>query len=284
MKRESIYQLLYSVRQGDVTPEAALEKLSFLPYEDLGFAKVDHHRALRRNFPEVIFGSGKTGEQILAIARAMADHGSPVLVTRVSDEAAFLLQEAFPAGRHFPQARIFFSGPLPAASSAAPSGPAPASASLPASDPLAASAQSPPPGPLPADKRPGKVVVATGGTADLPVAEEAAVTLEILGNEVIRLYDVGVAGVHRLLSHLEVLRSARVIVAVAGMDGALPSVISGLVAVPVVAVPTSVGYGASFGGLAALLTMLNSCSTGVGVVNIDNGFGAAVLADLINRC
>lgn len=246
LDRESLYRLLYELKEGNVTPAEALEKLAILPYEDLGYARIDHHRALRRGFPEVIFGSGKTVDQITRIAQGLKEMGQSVLVTRVDPSAAASLKLTLPEGEYFESSRLFFWGRR-------------------------------------AGRHGGRVVVATGGTADLPVAEEAAVALEVMGNEVERLYDVGVAGVHRLLSRVEDLRSARVIIAVAGMDGALASVVSGLVDVPVVAVPTSVGYGASFGGVAALLSMLNSCSSGVGVVNIDNGFGAAALANLINR-
>lgn len=230
-----------------MTVSEALEALRSLPYEDLGFAKVDHHRALRRGFPEVIFGQGKSPEQVAEIAHELAAKGQPVLVTRASEEAFEEVQRMLPQARYHSPARcIVVEG---------------------------------------AEARPRKagVSVVCAGTADVPVAEEAALTAELLGNVVERLYDVGVSGLHRLLDQTPRLQRARVLVVVAGMEGALPSVVSGLVAAPVIAVPTSVGYGASFGGLAALLAMLNSCSAGVAVVNIDNGFGAGYLAGMINR-
>jgi NCAIR mutase (PurE)-related protein len=217
------------------------------PFTDLGFAKVDHHRALRQGVAEVVYGAGKSPEQIQSIADSLlARNAESLLITRLSPEAAKLLSFRLPF-RYFEAARIGVVG-TPQAESVA-----------------------------------GVIVVATGGTSDIPVAEEAAVTAETLGNRVVRLYDVGVAGLHRLLAHLETLMDASVVVAVAGMEGALASVIGGLVEVPVIAVPTSVGYGASFGGVAALLSMLNSCSSGVSVVNIDNGFGAGYLASRINH-
>lgn len=225
----------------------ALAQLANLPYEELGFAKIDHHRALRRGFPEVIFGLGKTAEQIAAIAARLASTSERVLVTKVSEECFDAVKGLVPEAEYHPQARVIIIN----------------------------RAKEPP-------SRPG-IMVVSGGTSDIPIAEEAVLTAELMGNLVERAYDVGVAGVHRLLDHLPRLRQARVVVAVAGMEGALPSVVSGLVSAPVIAVPTSVGYGASFGGLAALLTMLNSCSAGVSVVNIDNGFGAGYLAALINR-
>jgi NCAIR mutase (PurE)-related protein len=230
-----------------VSIDDALAQLANLPYEELGFAKIDHHRALRRGFPEVIFGLGKTAEQIAAIAARLASTSERVLVTKVSEECFDAVKGLVPEAEYHPQARVIIIN----------------------------RAKEPP-------SRPG-IMVVSGGTSDIPIAEEAVLTAELMGNLVERAYDVGVAGVHRLLDHLPRLRQARVVVAVAGMEGALPSVVSGLVSAPVIAVPTSVGYGASFGGLAALLTMLNSCSAGVSVVNIDNGFGAGYLAALINR-
>jgi hypothetical protein len=230
-----------------VSIDDALAQLANLPYEELGFAKIDHHRALRRGFPEVIFGLGKTAEQIAAIAARLASTSERVLVTKVSEECFVAVKGLVPEAEYHPQARVIIIN----------------------------RAKEPP-------SRPG-IMVVSGGTSDIPIAEEAVLTAELMGNLVERAYDVGVAGVHRLLDHLPRLRQARVVVAVAGMEGALPSVVSGLVSAPVIAVPTSVGYGASFGGLAALLTMLNSCSAGVSVVNIDNGFGAGYLAALINR-
>ena len=225
----------------------ALAQLAILPYEELGFAKIDHHRALRRGFPEVVFGLGKTAEQVAGIVARLASTSERVLVTKVNRECFDAVKGLVPEAEYHPLAQVIT---------------------------INRAKELPP--------RPG-IMVISGGTSDIPIAEEAALAAELIGNLVERAYDVGVAGVHRLLDHLPRLRQARVVVAVAGMEGALPSVVSGLVSVPVIAVPTSVGYGASFGGLAALLTMLNSCSAGVSVVNIDNGFGAGYLAALINR-
>lgn len=247
MDDQRILELLEKVKCGELSVAEAMAKLRILPYEDLGFAKVDHHRALRQGFPEVILGQGKTPEQICAIACSLASHASRLLVTRASPEAFDLVKEHLPDATYNEVARAIVVNRAKAAK-----------------------------------PRPG-VMVISGGTADLPVAEEAAITAELMDNQVERAYDVGVAGIHRLLDQLPRLHQARVVVAVAGMEGALPSVVSGLVAVPVIAVPTSVGYGASFGGLAPLLAMLNSCAAGVSVVNIDNGFGAGYLAALINR-
>ena len=251
MNRQQIRGLLDEVRAGIVTPEAAQERflqvLSQQPFEDLGFAKVDHQRNARQGFPEVIFGQGKTPGQVAAIAARIAAAGQTVLVTRTTAEAHQAVREQLPEAVYHEQARcITFDR----------------------------------------DKAPrgrGTILIAAAGTADLPVAEEAAITAEVMGNTVDRLYDVGVAGLHRLLKEHTRLTAARVIIVVAGMEGALPSVIGGLVDVPVVAVPSSVGYGASFGGLTALLAMLNSCATGISVVNIDNGFGAAAIASSINH-
>lgn len=246
MKTE-IKDILEGVRDGSVSVEDALLKLKTAPYEDLGFAKIDSHRAIRQGAAEVIYGAGKTPEQISAIARSMKERGQErILITRLSEDKLNQLPPELGV-RYVDDARIGFIGDLPL-----PNGI-------------------------------GKVVVATGGTSDIPVAEEAAVTAEFFGNEVIRLYDVGVAGLHRLLSHKEEIMSASVIIAIAGMEGALASVIGGLADCPVIAVPTSVGYGASFHGLSALLSMLNSCASGVSVVNIDNGFGAGYLASMINH-
>jgi len=219
--------------------------LSSLPYEDLGFAKPDSHRALRLGFPEVIFGQGKTPEQVAAIAERLAAHSAKLLITRASPECFSTVHTKLPEAVYNSMARTIILNRKPS------------------------------PG------KPG-VMVLSGGTADVPVAEEAAVTAELMGSQVERSYDVGVAGIHRLLDQMERLRKARVLVVVAGMEGALPSVVGGLVSVPIIAVPTSVGYGANFQGLAPLLTMLNSCAAGVSVVNIDNGFGAGYLAALIN--
>lgn len=248
MEAEKLKQLLEQVRSGQVEVDSALVELRNFPFENLdGFASIDHHRALRNGFPEVIFGQGKQPDQIAAIARRLSEHNNKVLVTRVDALTAASVQAEFPELVYFPLPRLLVldrSNPSP--------------------------------------KQAG-ILVVTAGTADMPVAEEAAMTAELMNNTVDRLYDVGVAGIHRLLSQVERLWSARVIIAVAGMDGALPSVVGGLVSAPVIAVPTSVGYGASFNGLAALLTMLNSCATGVSVVNIDNGFGAGSLASRINQ-
>jgi hypothetical protein len=243
--------LLDRVATGAVNPATALEQLvdafRAQPYEDLGFARVDHHRGIRQGFPEVILGLGKTPAQIAGIAKEIVGRGSTLLVTRAT-RAAYDAVHAIAAGAVYHEA-----------------------ASI-----IALRQQDITPGN-------GTIVVAAAGTADLSVAEEAAVTAEIMGNTVERIYDVGVAGLHRLLTERARLAAARVIVVVAGMEGALPSVVSGLVSVPVIAVPTSIGYGASFGGIAALLGMLNSCASGVSVVNIDNGFGAGNVASLINH-
>ncbi|MGI9950826.1 nickel pincer cofactor biosynthesis protein LarB [Moorellaceae bacterium AZ2] len=247
MTEGQLRELLEGLREGRVSLEEAVEKIKGLHYEDLGFAKVDHHRALRNGFPEVIFGQGKTKEQVVAIACRLAAAGTTVLVTRTGEETYEAVAEKLPEARFNALARTIV----------VPAG------------------EIPPTG--------GRVAVLSAGTADLPVAEEAAVTAEVMGNEVDRIYDVGVAGIHRLLDQMGKVRQADVVIVVAGMEGALASVVAGMIAQPVIAVPTSVGYGASFGGLAALLAMLNSCAIGVGVVNIDNGFGAAALATAITR-
>ncbi len=239
--------LLEEVRRGDVSVADAVNRLRSLPFEDLGFAKVDHHRELRSGVPEVIFCEGKTADQVREIAAALAGRGNPVLATRASAEVFEAVRSALPAAEYRTQARVIVV-----------------------------------PGER-ADVGVGRVLVVAAGTSDIPVAEEAAVTAETLGAAVDRVYDVGVSGLHRLLAHREQLDAARAIVAVAGMDGVLPSIVGGLVAAPVIAVPTSIGYGSSFEGLAALLTMLNSCASGVAVVNIDNGFGAGYMAAIINR-
>jgi NCAIR mutase (PurE)-related protein len=247
MDPRSLKELLDAVKSGAVSPEEAASRLATLPYEDLGFAKVDHHRALRRGFPETVFGAGKTPEQVVAIVERIAARGQRVLVTRTTAEVHRQVATVRAEARFHEAARCLTVETAPA-------------------PPL-----------------PGRIAVCAAGTSDLPVAEEAAVTAAFHGATVERIYDVGVAGLHRLLDRAEAIRQASVVIVVAGMEGALPSVVAGLVDAPVVAVPTSVGYGASFGGLAALLAMLNSCSSGVGVVNIDNGFGAAHLACLILR-
>ena len=246
MDRDQILEALKEVQAGRMAPEAALKLLAQAPYEDIGYAKIDHHRGLRNGTGEVIYGAGKTAEQIVAIAsRMVAAGGRNILVTRMDGEKAARVAQAVPLF-YDAQARLGVVNRVPQALV-------------------------------------GSVVVASGGTSDLPVCEEAALTAETLGSRVTRLYDVGVAGLHRLLSHLDELQSARAVVAVAGMEGALASVIGGLVDCPVIAVPTSVGYGANFGGVSALLSMLNSCASGVSVVNIDNGFGAGYLANRINQ-
>ena len=248
---KQLQDLLDQVARGEVDTATAharlMDELRARPYEDLGFARVDLHRSVRQGFPEVILGLGKTPAQIAAIAAEIVRRGSTLLVTRASAEAFEAVREKVPAATYSADAAIITYRQQ--------------------------------------DVTPGKgtIVVAAAGTSDLPVAEEAARTAELMGNDVVRLYDVGVAGLHRILGERARLAAARVVIVVAGMEGALPSVISGLVSVPVIAVPTSIGYGASFGGIAALLGMLNSCAAGVSVVNIDNGFGAAAVASAINH-
>ena len=247
-----IRNLLRDVAEGMVSVDEAVLKLKKAPFEDLGFAKLDYHRALRQGVAEVIYGAGKTTEQIVKIVNNFWKNGQKnVLITRMSEDAAKFVVKELRSDKikitYDAMSKIGIVGEIPQ------------------SDGL------------------GKVVVATGGTSDMPVAEEAALTAEVLGNEVVRLYDVGVAGLHRLLSHADELMSAKVVIAIAGMEGALASVIGGLVDCPVIAVPTSVGYGAAFEGLSALLSMLNSCASGVSVVNIDNGFGAGYMAHMINH-
>ena len=242
-----IKQLLESVKSGEISVDDALLKIKTQPFEDIGYAKVDLHRKVRQGAAEVIYGASKTPEQIIGIIGVMKQHGQQtILVTRMSKEAADEVSKVYEL-EYRADAKIGIIGTLPK-----PDGI-------------------------------GTIVVATGGTSDIPVAEEAALTAQALGNEVVRLYDVGVAGLHRTLAHLDEIMSASVIIAIAGMEGALASVIGGLADCPVIAVPTSVGYGASFGGLSALLSMLNSCASGVSVVNIDNGFGAGYMASMINH-
>ena len=238
--------LLEGVRAGTVGVDEALDRLRTLPYENLGFARLDHHRALRQGFPEVVFCLGKTAEQMAQLMARLTARHAQVLASRATPEVYAAVRAAVPDAVYHEIARLIVVDREPEGA-----------------------------------KQPG-VLVVTGGTSDIPIAEEAAITAEVMGNQVERLYDVGVAGLHRLLDQSEALMQARVVVVVAGMEGALPSVVGGLVAAPVIAVPTSIGYGASFGGLAALLAMLNSCATGVAVVNIDNGFGAGYLAGMIN--
>ena len=242
-----VKKLLEGVRDGTVSVDDALLGLKMEPFADIGYAKVDLHRKVRQGAAEVIYGAGKTPEQIAGIVAAMKSHGQQrILITRMSQEAADYLAEQTAFSYHA-QAKLGIVGEIPE-----PDGI-------------------------------GKVVIATGGTSDIPVAEEAALTAQMLGSQVVRLYDVGVSGVHRLLSHMELIMDASVIIAIAGMEGALASVVGGLADCPVIAVPTSVGYGANFGGVSALLSMLNSCASGVSVVNIDNGFGAGYLANMINH-
>jgi NCAIR mutase (PurE)-related protein len=251
MTSADLQQLLDQVRLGTVSTAEALEQVTHLisspAVQNLGFARVDHDRERRQGFPEVVFGSGKTPAQIAAIAGEIVGRGHTLLITRATEEAFTAVQQTVPGASYQPTARVISFRQQ--------------------------------------DVQPGRgtILIAAAGTSDLPVAEEACVTAEVMGNTVDRLFDVGVAGIHRLLAEHERLTSARVVVVVAGMEGALPSVVGGLVRVPVIAVPTSVGYGASFGGLAALLGMLNSCAAGVCVVNIDNGFGAAAMASRINH-
>jgi NCAIR mutase (PurE)-related protein len=248
MNVNDLKHLLAALQSGELTLEESLDKLRKLPFEDIGFAKIDHHRALRQGVPEVVLGEAKTAQQISAIVQKMLGHGDNILVTRIDREKAEQLSKDHPAGAYDPVARTFTVQQKPWQ-----------------------------------DLGRGSVLVVCAGTSDLPVAREAAATARIFNNHVEELVDVGVAGIHRLLAHSEQLREASVIVVVAGMEGALPSVVGGLVDVPVIAVPTSVGYGASFNGIAALLGMLNSCAGGITVVNIDNGFGAAFAATRINR-
>ena len=245
MNPERLERLLSDVRNGAVPVRSALEQLRSLPFEDLGFASLDHHRAIRQGFPEVILCEGKSAVQIRGIAKALLKHHRPFLATRATPQVATLIKRIDRRAKYHEEARIVAIRD-------------------------------------PRQRLHGHVLVITAGTSDVPVAEEARVTAEVMGSQVETLYDVGVAGIHRLLDRGDRLTKARVIVVVAGMDGVLPSVVGGLVSCPVVAVPTSRGYGASFGGLAALLTMLNSCAAGVGVMNIDNGFGAGCLAHRIN--
>ncbi|MDB4908369.1 MAG: 1-(5-phosphoribosyl)-5-amino-4-imidazole-carboxylate carboxylase [Gemmatimonadetes bacterium] len=248
MRREQVEQLLAQVKGGELDVAAALDRLSFAPAESLGYATIDHHRALRQGFPEVIFGEGKDVTHLVGIAERIAERGDGLLVTRLAPAAAPALSATIPGIELNALGRTAYLAPK-----------------------------------VPTPAGTGTVLVVTAGTSDLPVAEEAAVTSTAMGDSVARLTDVGVAGIHRLLSRTDALAEARVIIVCAGMDGALASVIGGLVRVPVIAVPTSVGYGAAFGGLAPLLTMLNSCAAGVTVVNIDNGFGAAMAAARITH-
>jgi NCAIR mutase (PurE)-related protein len=248
MTSETILEMLQRVRDGGLGPEEAMGRLANLPYEEAGFAKIDHHRRLRTGLPEVIYAAGKTPSQVGEIFFRMAAMGGDVLATRADEAAYAAVQALVPEAQYHPVARIIALRQAPSANDGM-----------------------------------GSLAVLCAGTSDLPVAEEAAVTAEVMGAEVRRIYDVGVAGLHRLLAHREEIRQAEVVIVCAGMEGALPSVVGGMVGAPVIAVPTSVGYGAAFGGIAALLGMLNSCSPNVTVVNIDNGFGAAYVASTILR-
>ena len=247
MDTASLKKLFADVKRGKLSPDQAVQHLRHLPFEDLGFANVDHHRALRVGMPEIIFGRGKAPQQLAEIFMRLAKHGHNVLATRVSGEQVRAVRRKFRKAEYHELARAITLTRDPTIHGK------------------------------------GKIIVVSAGTSDIPVAEEAVVTAQIMGNEVQHLYDVGVAGIHRLLARRDVLTKARVIIVCAGMEGALPSVVGGLVGVPVIAVPTSVGYGASYQGIAALLGMLNSCASNVTVVNIDNGFGAGYVASIINR-
>ncbi len=261
MDTSYVKDMLERVAAQELSAEEAYERLKDLPYEELGYANIDEHRALRTGQAEVIFGEGKTPEQIAGIAAHMAEHSARILITRADSEAYEAVAEVLPQAVYHELARLVTVGELPGAAeediSGCPSGEAEGG-------------------------RP-RIAVVTAGTSDIPVAEEAALTAEFFGNKADRVFDVGVAGIHRLFDKMDMVRSADVVIVIAGMEGALASVVGGLVEAPVIAVPTSVGYGASFNGLAALLSMLNSCANGIGVMNIDNGYGAACLADKICR-
>jgi len=247
LDKNEIKSLLEEVEKGNLSADSAFNRLKTLPFENLDFARIDHHRAMRTGQPEVILCQGKSNEQIKKIAEILAEKNRLILGTRATKENYDYLSSSFPLSEYHEHGRIISIGKFPE----------------PDTD--------------------NYILIATGGTSDIPVAEEAALTAAAMGSPVIRLYDVGIAGLHRLLAHIDKLREAKVIIAVAGMEGALPSLIAGLVETPVIAVPTSIGYGANFHGLSALLTMLNSCAPGIAAVNIDNGFGAGYMASLINR-
>jgi pyridinium-3,5-biscarboxylic acid mononucleotide synthase len=249
MNPDRLKDLLNQVKMGEVSVEQAVNKMKHLPFEDIDFARIDHHRSLRKGFPEVIFGEGKTDRQIIEIMARMKKNKDNILVTRLDAQKAAKVRKRFPEAAYHPLSRVLTCLPKP----------------------------------IKTQETRGLVLVISAGTSDMPVAEEALLTAQIMGNPVEYLYDVGIAGLHRLMAKQEKILSASVLIVVAGMEGALPSVVGGLVDRPVIAVPTSIGYGASFNGLAALLGMLNSCASGVAVVNIDNGFGAGYLATLINR-
>lgn len=247
MNAKELEKILISIRDGSVSVDEALENLKEFPYTDLGFARIDHHRELRTGYPEIVYCAGKTNEQVEAIFRAMDSNGNNIIGTRAGREMFEFIAPSFPEAVYFDVARIISISKKEIAPPAT------------------------------------KIAIVTAGTSDIPVAEEAAVTAELLGNEVVRIYDAGVAGIHRLVDKLPEIRACRVSVVIAGMEGALASVVGGLVNMPVIAVPTSVGYGASFEGISALLAMMTSCAAGVTVVNIDNGFGAGFAASRINR-
>lgn len=273
---ENLRSLLESVASGNISPDIALNKLKHFAYESVGeFARIDHHRSLRTGFPEVIWGQGKTPDQIAQIMEVMRLRNPVVMATRIEPEVYAQLEEKVAGLRYYPMARICALQGEKGSQGSGGAEEQKENSSLCTFAPLRDT--------NPESKIPGIIGILCAGTADLPVAEEAAVTAELCGFKVQRLWDVGVAGIHRLLDNRHVIESASVLIVVAGMEGALPSVVAGLADCPVIAVPTSIGYGANFGGLAPLLTMLNSCAAGVGVVNIDNGFGAAILAGQILR-
>jgi NCAIR mutase (PurE)-related protein len=248
MNIDRLENLLKQVKSESISIEEAITQLKSLPFEDMGFARIDHHRSIRKGFPEVIWGEGKTSLQILSIVKQLKRKGENTLITRLDEKKAKAIQKVFPKSQYYPRSKILTYLIHPWKSEGK-----------------------------------GTILVITAGTTDIPVAEEAVVTAQFMGNCVETLYDVGVAGIHRLLYERERMEAARILIVVAGMEGALPSVVAGLVDCPVIAVPTSIGYGTSFGGITALLAMLNSCASGVAVVNIDNGFGAGYIASLMNR-
>lgn len=248
MNIRKLENLLKKVKSGKTSLDEAMSQLRSLPFEDIGYARIDHHRNLRKGFPEVIWGEGKTSEEILSIMKQLRSRGENILITRLEERKAKAIQKTFSKSQYHSRSKVLTNLTHPVKSEGK-----------------------------------GVILVITAGTTDIPVAEEAAITAQFMGNRVETLYDVGVAGIHRLLSERKKLEGARILIVVAGMEGALPSVVGGLVDRPVIAVPTSVGYGTSFGGIAALLAMLNSCASGVAVVNIDNGFGAGYMASLMNR-
>jgi NCAIR mutase (PurE)-related protein len=248
MDIRALKEFIKKIKDGTLGVDEAVARLRDLPYEDIGFASIDHHRALRKGFPEVIYAAGKKAEEIVTIIGKMVEKEENILVTKLTDEKAGIIKEKFPQGEYFSNPKVFTFEVRPAEKTGK-----------------------------------GKILVISAGTSDIPVAEEAAITARFMGNDVETMFDVGVSGIHRILGKRDVLMEASVIVVVAGMEGALPSIVGGLVDKPVIAVPTSTGYGACFGGLSALLGMLNSCASGVTVVNIDNGFGAGYAASLMNR-